>query len=678
MSRHRHVLILFEGAPYPMDTRLQDQVSTLMEAGYEVTVISPAGRGYDKLDETTGGVRVRRFKPSPDARGAFGYLREYGVALVRMAQLARRVHRERPVDIVFISNPPDLLVMSALPLIRRGARVVFDARELSPELFEAKFHRRGLLHRLLVMAERFAIRRTDVVVAVSEPFIDVLHTRVGIPRDRTFLVTNAPDPRRIYPVEPRPDLRRGRDHLVLWLGVMSQQEGLGRLIEAADELVHGAGRDDITFALVGPGDVHDQLRADVRGRHLEDAVFVLDGVNDDMVRAYLSTADICVNVDESVGMNDLTVMRKVVEYMAAGRAVVQFPLKEMSRICGDTAVYARNGDAHDLAQKIQDVMDDPERRRRLGEAARARAYDGLMWPQQAPVLLEALSTALDRTMPDPRGQQERIDRHFGSLSAHWRDLYRVSTLEGVIHQQRLALALAWIDELGVRDGARALDIGCGAGVVAIPLARRGYDVRCIDSSPPMVELARAEVELAEVSDSVAVATGDAHSLDLDDESCDLVVALGVVPFLHSPLKAAKEMARVLKPGGHAILSSDNRFRINLVLDPRHSPLVPGRNALKSLLYRLRRKPRDEFEWNLFTRPQVEALLGRAGLQVVGRATLGYGPFTFLGKPVFSEERTIAIHLRLQGLADRRSRRLRAVAAQHLILARKIQRDHASH
>jgi 2-polyprenyl-6-hydroxyphenyl methylase/3-demethylubiquinone-9 3-methyltransferase len=272
---------------------------------------------------------------------------------------------------------------------------------------------------------------------------------------------------------------------------------------------------------------------------------------------------------------------------------------------------------------------------------------------------------------DPTEQQERIDRHFGSLSVHWRDLYRASTLEGVIHQQRLALALAWIDSLEVQSGARALDIGCGAGVVAIPLARRGFEVRCIDSSQEMLELAQAEVESADVSDSVTVASGDAHSLDLEDESCALVVALGVVPFLHSPGQAVAEMARVLKPGGHAILSSDNRFRLNLVLDPRHSPLVPGRKALKSLLFRLRRKPTDEFEWNLFTRREIEALLGGAGLQVAARATLGYGPFTFLGRPVFSEERTIAIHNRLQRLADGRSRRLRAVAAQHVLLTRKI-------
>jgi glycosyltransferase involved in cell wall biosynthesis len=393
MERPSHVLVLFEGMPYPMDTRLRPQVASLLDAGYRVTVIAPTGYGHDILDEMVGGARVLRFRPPPGGRGAFSYLREYVVALQRIARLAWRTHREDPVDVVFISNPPDLLVLCALPLVRRGARVVYDARELSPELFEAKFHRRGVLYRLLILAEHFAIRRVDVVVVVSEPFADLLHARCGTSRDRIFLVTNGPDPQRIYPVQPRAELRRGCDNLVLWLGVMSRQEGLERLIEAADEIVNHAGRRDTAFELIGPGDAHDDLRAEVRRRRLEDFVFVSEGVGDDMVRAYLSTADVCVGVDECVGMNDLTVMQKIVEYMAMGRPVIQFPLKEMRRICGDATVYARDGDSRDLAKQISALLDDGVRRAVLGTAARARAHDGLMWPQQVPALLAAIETA---------------------------------------------------------------------------------------------------------------------------------------------------------------------------------------------------------------------------------------------------------------------------------------------
>jgi glycosyltransferase involved in cell wall biosynthesis len=376
-----------------MDTRLRPQVASLLEAGYRVTVIAPTGHGCDRPDEMVDGARVRRFRPAPGGRGTFGYVREYAVALRQIARLARRTHREDPVDVVFISNPPDLLVLCALPLARRGARIVYDARELSPELFEAKFRRRGVLFQLLILAERFAMRHADAVIAVSEPFIDVLSTRCAVRRERMFLVTNGPDPQRIYPVQPRPELRRGREHLVLWLGVMSRQEGLERLIEAADEIVNRAGRRDATFALVGPGDAHDDLRAEVRRRRLEEFVYVSEGVGDEMVRAYLSTADICVGVDECIGMNDLTVMQKIVEYMAMGRPVVQFPLREMRRICGDTSVYARDGDARDLAKQVSALLDDAAWRAQLGLAAQARAHAGLMWPQQIPALLAAIATA---------------------------------------------------------------------------------------------------------------------------------------------------------------------------------------------------------------------------------------------------------------------------------------------
>jgi glycosyltransferase involved in cell wall biosynthesis len=376
-----------------MDTRLRPQVASLLDAGYRVTVIAPSGYGYDRRDEMVDGARVRRFKPAPGGRGTVGYVREYAVALRQIAGLAWRTHRDDPVDVVFISNPPDLLVLCALPLARRGARIVYDARELSPELFEAKFRRRGALYRVLLLAERFSLRRADAVIAVSEPFIDVLCTRCAIRRERVFLVTNGPDPKRIYPVEPRTELRRGREHLVLWLGVMSRQEGLERLIEAADAIVNRTGRRDTTFALVGPGDAHDDLRAEVGRRRLEEFVYVSEGVGDEMVRAYLSTADVCVGVDECVGMNDLTVMQKVVEYMAMGRPVVQFPLKEMRRICGETSVYARDGDALDLAKQVSALLDDGAWRARLGLAAQARAHAGLMWPQQIPALLAAVATA---------------------------------------------------------------------------------------------------------------------------------------------------------------------------------------------------------------------------------------------------------------------------------------------
>jgi glycosyltransferase involved in cell wall biosynthesis len=120
-------------------------------------------------------------------------------------------------------------------------------------------------------------------------------------------------------------------------------------------------------------------------------VLVSRKVEDELVRAYMATADICVGVDEKGEMNDRAAMRKVLEYMAMGRPVVQFPLDQMRELCGDACVYARNADAADLADVVVELLDDPRRRAALGAAARERVEAGLLWPQQVPAFLSAIA-----------------------------------------------------------------------------------------------------------------------------------------------------------------------------------------------------------------------------------------------------------------------------------------------
>ncbi len=395
-----HVLFLVENQPYPYDPRIRAQVAALVEAGYQVTVAGPTGEGFEAADETINGVRVRRFRPPPPGHGAIGYAREYAVSLLRLASLTWRVHREHPVDVAFVCNPPDVLAVVAWPLARRGAAVVFDDRELSPELFEAKFSRQGLfnrlLHRVLLWSERLAFGQADAVLVTNESYASNAYVRGGVKPDRVFVVGNGPDPNRIFPVDERPALRRGRQHLVLWMGAMSKQEGLDRLLAAADELVNRRGRSDVSFAIVGPGDVHEHLTSEIRRLGLGDVVELRGRVGDDLVRAYMATADVCVGVDERSSMNDRAAMRKVLEYMTMGRPVVQFPLTEMRRMCGDATVYAENGDAHDLALRVEALLDAPAERERLGQAARMRVVEKqLLWPQQVPALLAAVRTAID-------------------------------------------------------------------------------------------------------------------------------------------------------------------------------------------------------------------------------------------------------------------------------------------
>ena len=270
----------------------------------------------------------------------------------------------------------------------------------------------------------------------------------------------------------------------------------------------------------------------------------------------------------------------------------------------------------------------------------------------------------------PVTHQQRIDKHFDASAQHWKDLYQDRSLEGVIHQHRRSVALRWIEGLALSTPVRVLEVGCGAGLVAMDLARHGYDVDCIDTSKEMVALAMAEAQDAAVAGGLTIDVGDVHALSFDSSAFDLVIALGVVPFLHSPEKALVEMGRVCRRGSWVLLSSDNKFRLNRLLDPRFVPF-PGREWFKDVLSAIGVKGEPEVPVNFFSHRVITKMLARAGFHVERCVTIGFGPFRFLGKDFVADPRAITLNTWLQERADRGVPALRSVGAQHLILARKV-------
>src|SRR5215213_8179162 len=124
----------------------------------------------------------------------------------------------------------------------------------------------------------------------------------------------------------------------------------------------------------------------------------------------------------------------------------------------------------------------------------------------------------------PHGDhQKEIDSYFDSRSSEWEEIYSTRTVQGVIHQTRMAVVLEWIDDLALAEGSRILEVGCGAGLTTIELARRGYVVDAIDSSEAMVECALRGVTESDAGDRVKVFRGDANALPFEDDAFALVL-----------------------------------------------------------------------------------------------------------------------------------------------------------
>jgi len=275
--------------------------------------------------------------------------------------------------------------------------------------------------------------------------------------------------------------------------------------------------------------------------------------------------------------------------------------------------------------------------------------------------------------PAAAARQRLVTAYFQTRTRYWEDTYHGEDVVSLIHQHRRALALDWVARLDLPDGARVLDVGAGAGLTSVALAGRGYQVTAVDASAAMTEIIRRRAAEAAVASRLQLSLGDAHLLPFGCRVFSLVVALGVIPWLHSPERAAREMARVLAPGGYLVVSADNRARLTDLLDPRRSPATgPLRRTAKSALAATGRwRPAGNGALATFhRRGEFDHILAGAGLEPVAGATFGFGPFTLLGRRLLSNPVGVRVDASLQKLADRGVPGVRSAGAQYLVVARK--------
>ena len=103
----------------------------------------------------------------------------------------------------------------------------------------------------------------------------------------------------------------------------------------------------------------------------------------------LNTADICVSPDEYNEMNNKSTMNKIMEYMALKKPIVQFDLEEGRVSAQNASLYAKPNDSIDLAKKILQLIDDPKKRKEMGEYGYERVKEKLQWKYEKENLYKA-------------------------------------------------------------------------------------------------------------------------------------------------------------------------------------------------------------------------------------------------------------------------------------------------
>jgi len=396
----RRVLIVVENLSVPFDRRVWRECSALREAGCQVSVISPKGIGTDLAShEMIDGVAVYRYPSYPSDGSFLSYVVEYSVALMMTFWVMWVVLVREGFDAVQICNPPDLLILAALPFKMLGKRIIFDQHDLSPEIYEVQRGRDGK-HRRVIQAllafERLTYFFSDVVIVVNESCRRIAVERGAKASESVFVVRNGPPLGDICDVQPNPALKRGKRYLLCYVGMMGPQEGIDLMLRAIRALGVVHGRTDFHVQIMGGGTVLDSMRGYAAELEIEHDVTFSGYVDHDRVLEAIATADVCLCPDPKTPLSDKCSLVKAIEYMSLGRPFVTFDLDEVRLSAADAALYAEPNDEADFSAKINYLLDNEELRGSMGKVGKDRVFAQLAWDHSKRALYAAYDAAFER------------------------------------------------------------------------------------------------------------------------------------------------------------------------------------------------------------------------------------------------------------------------------------------
>lgn len=397
------ILMLAE-SPFPQDSRVRNEAITLTRMGYKVYVIATRweNQPFNEVIEKVTVYRISQidlFKKNPGRvhplvrsiyylNSAIGYIFEYFYFCTCCLLLSFYVELRHGFQVLHIHNPPNMLFIVGLVFKLFGKKYVFDHHDLSPELFLSRYNKvGGLIYHILLQEEKICLRLADRVIATNESYKMIEMERGHIKSDKIFVVRNGPDLQNLLILPADEDLKSMGKKILVYLGIMGPQDGVDYLLKSLSCLVNQYHRTDFYTIIIGTGDVLEDLKIMSSELGLEKFVRFTGFIPKIDLMRYLSSADICLDPNPSSPLNDHSTWIKVMEYMAYGKPTVSFDLKETRYTAREAAVYVAPNKIEDYAQAIMQLMDDPDKRSRMGAFGEKRIREQLAWQHVSKNLL---------------------------------------------------------------------------------------------------------------------------------------------------------------------------------------------------------------------------------------------------------------------------------------------------
>ena len=377
---------------YIHDGRVKRHAEALARRGDQVDAITLAAGKTGLINGVNViGLEIPRYRGS----SRVSYLKSYLSFFVAARRKAlKSFSRDRVFDLAIVCTMPDAAILSALPLRRRGTKLVLDVHDTMPELYRDKFPRpdrgdRRSHHEAGRTAER----------AVGGPGAGGPRTSVrqrladyGIRADKIRVVAQSPDDR-IF----SPEAAMTRDPAFFTLmchGTVTHRMGLeyrgARGRPTPDRIPQ------LRLMALGAGDYLNEIRALVSELNLQDRVILKDMIPIEELPRVLRTADVGLVPNRESSATHLMLPVKLLEFSMLGIPAIAAKLRTIEYYFGNGSVrFFKPGDINDLANGIEQLYRSPALRAAYAESAR-KVVDQISWPNQRGEFYRAIDSILPR------------------------------------------------------------------------------------------------------------------------------------------------------------------------------------------------------------------------------------------------------------------------------------------
>lgn len=403
------VIVVFN-LPVPDDHRVWAEARTLHAAGFRVAVVCPAIRGARPGRRIIDGIEVLCFRSFEGEgrlatvfEGAWTTFTAGRAAKRALARLGAEASAGAGADgpgtrrVLQVCNPPDLSFRLLRWARRRGVRTVYDQHDVVPLLAAARPAFRRVAP-FFAACERRTVAAADAVLTPSLEQIDRLNTlygRTAVLVRTAAVAEDGPDEDGSGGAAPdtaAPDSAAGRapgaqnppETVLGYLGVIGEQDGVGDLLEAVQEL-RSRGVSGFRVEIAGDGPALPAVRGRLVELGLEEVVQLRGWVGRDEIDPFLKGIDAMVVPDPDTEFNHHCAMNKVTHAMARAIPVVLRPLRENSRIVGEDGIVARDMSLPAFTDAIEQfLVSSASERADLGARGRATFEAELSWSTFGP------------------------------------------------------------------------------------------------------------------------------------------------------------------------------------------------------------------------------------------------------------------------------------------------------